>query len=64
MGDSAGRRADGHEFGTRLMPGGPLGSGIGDEGGDGLVGFPVGFAAAGVSLEWVPLRTTSGREAR
>jgi hypothetical protein len=36
------------------VPGGPLGGAAGDEGGDGLVGFPVGFAAAGVSLEWAP----------
>ena len=54
LGDSAGGHADGHEVGAWLVPGGPLGGAVGDESGDGPVGFATGLAAAGVSLERAP----------
>ncbi|MFH9677560.1 AAA family ATPase [Streptomyces sp. NPDC017405] len=50
-GNAADRRVDVHEFGTRLVAGGPPGGAVGDQTCDGLVDFAVVLAATGVSLQ-------------
>ena len=55
VGDSAGRRANGHEFGAREATGRASGRAVGDQASDGEVGLLIVLAASGVALKRMPL---------